>query len=177
MQRQKWSLFPQRHTFEFKDSYLISNPKLSCVCVLPQNWLTKENDLDTPGGDDYDAWWFDDGVRKTEEEAAKCCLGGENNDDDDDDEYEAWLAELAKTISGKNRNAGERDVGGAVCHAAGVGWSCGSFWTTRTRYTWLGRKEKGRRARSRKAFCSKTRSKTSVCLRAHISWTFENGFG
>jgi|MDSZ01.2.fsa_nt_gb hypothetical protein len=56
MQRQKWSLFPQRHTFEFKDSYLISNPKLLFVCVLPQKFvLTKrENDDTLPGGDDYD---------------------------------------------------------------------------------------------------------------------------
>ena len=120
-------------------------------------------------------WWFAFGCENNNNNN-----NNNNNDDDDDDEYEACLAELAKTISGKNRNlpgsvTWEEQF--ALLQRYVEKLELREFLETRTRYTWLGRKEKGRRARSRKAFCSKTRSKTSVCLQAHTWWTFENGFG
>ena len=107
MQRQKCSLFPQRHTFEFKDSYLISNPKLLLGGGPPPLKFGSQKGRTTTlcqeettmmGGSTTAS-------EKTEEEAAKrAALAAKTTTTTTDDEYEACLAELAKTISGKNRN-------------------------------------------------------------------------
>ena len=105
-QNSEAKIFPfPTDNFEFKDSYLISNPKLLlCVCPPPLKFGSQKGRTTTlcqeettmMGGGSTTA------SEKTEE-AAKRALA-KTTTTTTDDEYEACLAELAKTISGKNRN-------------------------------------------------------------------------
>merc|ERR1711990_292813 len=79
---------------------------------------TKRENDDTPGGDDDG--WFDDGVRKNGG-GGKTCFGENNDDDDDGRRVRGVFGGTREDDFGEeSKPSGERDVGGAVCHAARV---------------------------------------------------------